>query len=216
MKKILFYSIIFSFLFAYAQGPDAIAITKQGNARGAVACMTCHGSQGEGMAAAGFPYLAQLPAAYITEQLKDYADDVRVNSVMGPIAKALSVEERTALAEYYSSLKLTKFKAPKGHVNLIAQGKKLATVGDQKLQVQACANCHGPGGSGHYMYIPSLAGQPAAYIESQLLAWKKGERKNSVNQMLPVAKNLDEKSIKALSEFFAQIHPVTDPIFSQP
>lgn len=180
------------------------------NATGlAASCLSCHGAHGEGVAASGFPAIAGLPALYIEDQLADYASGVRNNPAMSPIAKGLSEADRKSLAQYFSGLervhgKENSKKAAKKSA-LFTRGEILASKGDSKMQLQACANCHGPGGTINSSLIPALAGQSAPYITAQLLAWKNGTRKNSPNQMQPVAQRLDEKSIQALSEYFQHV-----------
>jgi len=75
-------ALVLSALFATgasAQGaPDGKQISTQG-ANGAPACITCHGAQGEGNPAAGFPQLAGLGAKYLSEQLEAMAN-VRVSA----------------------------------------------------------------------------------------------------------------------------------------
>ena len=85
---------------------DAAAITRQGNGKGAAPCMACHGVDGGGMAVNGYPRLAGLDAAYLRQQLDDFASGARANPVMQPNASALSGDERAALAKYYSALPL--------------------------------------------------------------------------------------------------------------
>lgn len=180
------------------------------NATGlAASCLSCHGSHGEGVAAGGAPAIAGLPALYIEDQLADYGSGVRNNPAMSPIAKGLSDADRKSLAQYFSGLekvhgKENSKKAGKKSA-LFTRGEILASKGDSKMQLQACANCHGPGGTMNSSLIPALAGQSAPYITTQLLAWKNGTRKNSQNQMQPVAQRLDEKSIQALSEYFQHV-----------
>src|SRR5699024_10990142 len=71
---------------------------------GAPPCLTCHGANGEGNAAAGFPRLAGLSAAYQSKQLHDFASGERGNPIMAPIANALSDQQIEALARYYAGL----------------------------------------------------------------------------------------------------------------
>ena len=59
--------------------------------------MVCHGTDGGGDAALGYPRLAGLNAAYIQRQLDDIADGTRKNAMMQPTASALSEDEREAL-----------------------------------------------------------------------------------------------------------------------
>jgi len=52
---------------------------------GVLAFVVCHGAPGEGIAAAGFPYLAL--------QLQYFAQGMRQRPVMAPIAKGLQLEQ---------------------------------------------------------------------------------------------------------------------------
>lgn len=185
---------------------DGETIAQKGNNNGAAACLACHGAQGEGKSEGGFPRLAGLPMDYMVKQLADYASDARVNPVMGPIAKALNAAEREKVSEYYSGLAVPVLK-PKQKISaaLVKRGEKLAEIGDQKMQLQACNNCHGPGGRGVAPLIPGLASQHGSYLEAQIRAWKAGQRKNSPNQMVQIAQKLDDASLKALAAYFEQV-----------
>jgi cytochrome c553 len=96
---------LFSF-GAYAATPATMGADIAGHGAGSSipACIACHGAKGEGNAAAGFPRLAGLPAAYIAAQLHSFAQGARVNSLMSPMAKALNDDQVAELAAYYSSL----------------------------------------------------------------------------------------------------------------
>ncbi len=62
-----------------------------------------------------------------------------------------------------------------------------------KAKVQAvCAACHGANGVSVSDAIPNLAGQRAAYLESQLRAWKDGSRKNPVMNAIGAQLSADE------------------------
>jgi len=186
-----------------AGATDAATITQQGNGKGAAPCMACHGADGGGMAAIGYPRLAGLDTAYIQRQLDDFANGTRVNPVMQPNASALSEDERTALAKYYSALPVPAHAAaaasPAGGI-----GAKLATRGDWSRGLPACVRCHGPGGVGVGANFPPLAGQNAAYIASQLRAWQQGTRHNDPLQLMQhVAKQLTPQEIEAVAGWFA-------------
>jgi cytochrome c553 len=53
----------------------------------AASCIACHGAQGEGQAAPGYPRLAGLPADYLQRQLQAYAGGMRANPIMTPLAR---------------------------------------------------------------------------------------------------------------------------------
>lgn len=79
---------------------DGQKLYTQGGANpAAAACVTCHGADGMGLAAAGFPRLAGLPAAYLSKQLHDLKQGgSREHPVMKGIADALGDDEIQALA----------------------------------------------------------------------------------------------------------------------
>lgn len=187
-----------------AATPDAASIAQKG-APGVPPCMSCHGADGSGQAAAGFPRLAGLNAAYLQRQLDDFANGSRDNPVMKPTATALSEDERKALAAYYSGLPIPAAPpAPSTSAASNELGKQLATRGRWAEQVPACVQCHGPHGVGVGEYFPPLAGQPATYIANQLQAWKQGTRRNDpLDLMKHVASALDDKDIQAVSAWFA-------------
>ncbi|HET6587937.1 MAG TPA: c-type cytochrome [Oleiagrimonas sp.] len=184
---------------------DAATIARQGNGKGAPPCMACHGADGGGQAAAGFPRLAGLNAAYLERQLDSFAEGSRVDPTMNPVAKALTEDERKALAEYYSKLPIPAV-AARGAATPPDDplGKKLAERGRWIEQVPGCVQCHGPHGVGVGEHFPPLAGQPAAYIAKQLHAWKQGKRRNDpLDLMKHVASALNDKDIQAVSTWFA-------------
>lgn len=204
----LFFALTFSLpALSLAAAPvNAQSIANAGNGKGGAACNVCHGVDGAGQAAAGFPRLAGLNAAYIKHQLDSFADGSRDNPIMSPMAKALSAAERTALADYFSKLPIPAAVAKANPASQAdnALGRELATRGRWSEQLPACEQCHGPGGIGVGEHFPPLAGQPAMYIENQLKAWKNGSRHNDpLDLMKHAATLLDAKDIKAVAQWFA-------------
>jgi cytochrome c553 len=73
---------------------------------GVPACFTCHGAAGFGVAP-GFPALAAQQAPYTATQLAAWAGGRRTNSPLGlmeQISKALSTDDRRAVADYLATL----------------------------------------------------------------------------------------------------------------
>ena len=90
---------------------------------------------------------------------------------------------------------------------MLKRAETLATVGDAKLGVQGCGNCHGVNGAGEPPSIPYLANQSAAYTQSQLEAWQNNARSNDGGeQMKSIATRLGKDDIAALSSYFAQLN----------
>jgi len=202
--------------FAAIAGPLAHAgedpgkqLVQQGNAQGALACATCHGVDGAGNAAAGFPRLAGLDAGYIARQLQDFHVGTRVQPVMAPIAKALNPDEIQAVAAYYAAQPLAPAPALDRSSPLPQDpGAQLALRGDWSKGVPGCTRCHGAGGAGVGSQFPRLAGQHASYIATQLKSWRDGSRHNDPGKLMEtVAKNLDDAQIDAVSHYFAGLGP---------
>ena len=200
--------------------PDGQQISTQG-ANGAPACVTCHGAKGEGNPVAGFPQLAGIGAAYLTEQLEAMANGSRVSPVMAATAKALNPAQRQAVAQYYaalpSPLNLDRLAATAQHpVKPDDIGAWLATRGAWDKNVPACNQCHGPGGIGVGANFPSLAGQPAAYIAGQLRAWRQGQRPPGPLGLMPaVATRLTDAEIDAVSAYYAGLPKAADLLAAQ-
>lgn len=80
-----------------------------GNAQSKVtACAACHGPQGDGMGAAGFPSVGGQNAEYLKAQLEKFRSGARnndKNSIMTSIAMKLTDEDIDALAQTMSALK---------------------------------------------------------------------------------------------------------------
>ena len=174
---------------------------------GVQSCALCHGAQGEGNATNGIPRIAGQPQTYLERQLAAYADGRRDNDVMAPIARQLTAEQRTALSAYHSQLRAPAVKPPQADAANV-RGHELATRGDAALHVQACQDCHGPGGTGFGNVNPYLAGLDRRYLEAALREWRSGNRKtDSSRQMNQIAGNLGDADIKALAAYFSSQPP---------
>jgi cytochrome c553 len=80
----------------------------------------------------------------------------------------------------------------------IEAGMKLATT---KRAGFACVDCHGAEGNAPTdKSYPKLGGQYSDYIEHALLAYRKGDRDNSL--MSPQAKELTDQQIADLGAYF--------------
>ncbi len=64
--------------------------TQGGQNPAAMACLGCHGPDGKGIAAAGFPRLAGLSAGYLSKQLADFRNGSRKQAVMALATPTIS------------------------------------------------------------------------------------------------------------------------------
>ena len=125
---------------------------------------------------------------------------------MSPIAKALSPDDIADVSAYYAGvnapfLPLAKRRAPRSS-SVASSSPKWAV---RRKEIQACDNCHGPGGAGEPPTIPYLAGQYAHYIAFELQMWQRGYRRNSPEAMFMIAKKLDDQEIAALAAYYQQV-----------
>jgi cytochrome c553 len=72
-------------------------------------------------------------------------------------------------------------------------------AGRQKAQV--CVACHGPAGNSTNPVMPSLAGQPAQFISTELFQFREGHRKDP--QMTPMAAKLSNADLSDLAAYFS-------------
>jgi cytochrome c553 len=70
-------------------------------------------------------------------------------------------------------------------------------------RLQLCAACHGPDGNSVDPKLPSIAGQPKLFIETQLVLFREELRKSE--QMLPVVKGMKDPEIIKLAEHFSRL-----------
>jgi cytochrome c553 len=70
-------------------------------------------------------------------------------------------------------------------------------------RVQLCAACHGADGNSVDPKVPSIAGQPKLFLETQLVLFREELRKSEL--MLPVVKGLKDPQLIALAEHFSKL-----------
>lgn len=94
-------------------------------------------------------------------------------------------------------------------VGVVGSASAADIVGNAKAaenKVSMCIGCHGiPGYKASYpevYQVPMLGGQSAAYIESALRAYQKGERKHP--SMMGVAASLSDQDIADLAAYYSQ------------
>ena len=173
--------------------------------------MSCHGPDGAGNAAAGFPRIAGMEADYLLRQLHAYREGTRGGPIMKPIVANLSESDFENVAAYYASLKAPDIAVPTPDPALLAEGEWLAVNGNWDNEIPPCVSCHGPGGRGVGAEFPAIAGQHASYISAQLKAWQNGERQNDPqNLMKVVAERMSEREIEATAAYFAAQRPTAE------
>lgn len=78
-----------------------------------------------------------------------------------------------------------------------------ADVAAGRAKAQSCAVCHGALGLSTQPDAPNLAAQPALYLSTQLRAFRSGERRHEVMNLM--AKPLTDDDIEKLALWFSSI-----------
>ena len=78
-----------------------------------------------------------------------------------------------------------------------------ADAGAGKMKAEGCVGCHGDNGISEMEGTPSLAGQPDAFLQWQLVFFRSGARKNEV--MSPIAEQLSNEDVCDLGTYFASL-----------
>ena len=164
----------------------------------AFACSACHGLGGNSTAAAT-PVLAGMSAWYFKKAIEDYASGRRVSAEMEPFAKMVKQQGVDDVANYFAAQP----RAPRD-VKLdraaVANGRKMSIV---------CAGCHGDEGGGDAARgVPSLQGQPAAYLKNQMLLFKADRRSPGEPQLASlkaIMKTMDDAMLADLAAYYASL-----------
>jgi cbb3-type cytochrome c oxidase subunit III len=171
----------------------------KGEASFTAACAACHGADGNSGTPAN-PKLAQQHPEYTVKQLQEFKSGKRANAVMSGMAATLSDADMKNIA-YWLHSKSAKPGFAKDK-ELVALGERIYRGGIADRQIAACAGCHSPNGAGIPSQYPRLSGQHADYTAAQLTAFRDGIRKNAL-QMTQVAAKLNDREIKAVSDYIA-------------
>jgi len=137
-------------------------------------CASCHGSQGEGIAALNAPKLAGQPGWYLKRQVMSYKTGLRG---VGPgdtygqqmVGMVATLPDEAAVDNVVAHIQTLPVNATATTIDGdIARGQKLYTV---------CAYCHGGDGMGRQaLNAPRLSGSSDWYLARQLRNFKDGVR----------------------------------------
>ncbi len=188
-------------------------IAAQGTTDGVAPCMSCHGADGAGIAAAGYPRIAGMNADYLAKQLRDFHAGRRDHPVMTPMAKALTEDKILLVSAYYGAMAIPTVAAQPPDAEVARLAQELIAWGDWTGRgLPACSQCHAPAGNGIGAYFPGIGGQHAGYLKAQLQAWRAGTRANDpLGLMQAAAQHLTDAEIDALSAYYAA-QPAAAPV----
>ena len=181
--------------------PISAQDAEAGKAKSAT-CVACHGNDGNSPLDQ-FPKIAGQVPGYTAAQLAKFVSGERSDPVMAAMVSGLSEKDMADLDAYYASQTMTTGSVSEDQEEAARAGEAIFRGGIAEYSVPACMGCHGPSGAGVLPAFPRLAGQHAAYIESQLLAFKSGARADPI--MNPIAFPLSEAQIKQLALYLSAL-----------
>jgi cytochrome c553 len=171
-----------------------------------LACTVCHGQQGRAGPDGYYPRIAGKPAGYLYNQLLNFRDGRRQYRLMTHLLDPLSDAYLLEIAQFFASLDVPypqPQRAPLPDAAL-ERGRVLATAGDAARQLPACAQCHGAALTGVAPNTPGLLGLPRDYLNSQLGAWRSGQRRaHAPDCMADIAKRLSPEDLVAVVGWLA-------------
>ncbi len=150
-------------------------------------CRTCHGI--DGFAAIPIaPHIGGEPQEYLEAQLMAYKTGQREHEMMSVVTASLSAQQIADVSAWYAAHEVT------------------ATLPDgvsAEDAPQACVSCHGADGISQLLDAPNLAGETNIYIDTQLKAYKRGQRSHAI--MSEVAADLSDADIREIADWYAAI-----------
>ena len=152
-------------------------------------CSNCHGPSGQSVKP-DVPNLAGQNTVYVLNQLNKFHDGRRKGAFfMEGLVKAMSNDERFAVAVYYTNQDAPK-PQPARDATLAAQGKALYD--------NVCRACHGQDGMGSEQNS-RLAGQQPDYLESTIRGYRDSVRVDE--RMFKSTRGLTDAQVKALATY---------------
>lgn len=162
-------------------------------------CFVCHGAEGES-ASEVFPRLAGQHWEYTAKQLENFKSGKRKSTAMADMVAKLTPDEMVALGKFFEN-KSVALEPPKD-AGLAAVGKYIYHNGNKYSGLAACASCHGAEAKGTAA-LPRLAGQYAAYTETQLKQFNLRERTNDNAVMHAIASKMSPLEMAAVAEYLS-------------
>lgn len=171
------------------------------------ACARCHGRDGRHPVRRAFPHIAGQPQAYLEATLKAFATGHRQSGIMELAAAVHAHPALAQLARNYARESPTFQDPPTVSQKLLDEGRQIAHEGVWSRSVPACEACHGRPLAQRDPHIPSLDGQHAWYLETQLELFKSGHRAGTAYShiMAMVAEGLKPRHIEAVAAYYQSV-----------
>ena len=150
-------------------------------------CRTCHGL--DGFAAIPIaPHIGGEPQAYLEAQLMAYKSGAREHEMMTVVAGGLSDRQISDVAAWYAA-----------HTAVATFPDGV----DPSAAPEDCVACHGADGLSQNDEAPNLTAETNIYIDTQLKAFKRGQREHEI--MSAIAAELTDSEIRELADWYAAV-----------
>lgn len=156
-------------------------------------CANCHGPNGHSVKPE-VPNLAGQNLIYVLTQLGKFSEGKRKQFFMEGLMKALTPEEKVAVAIYFTSQEPKA--VPVANPVLAARGKALYAKG--------CFKCHGDDAYGDENNA-RLAGQGPEYLTANMKRYKEGSATRLDEKMTKAVKALTDEDMKALVAYMGSL-----------
>jgi cytochrome c553 len=175
----------------------------------ATRCATCHGRDGRGDRAGGFPDLTLQSTPYLAQSLYSFRTAARPNAKMRYVIDSISFDDMTSLANYLNSLKAQPSLARPASLTA-ARAATIASQGIPNQGVPACLGCHGEKGVAALPLIPRLQGQSELYLRARLnnFATRYNVNLGALDPMPSIASKLTRQQRADLAAYFAATAPL--------
>lgn len=174
-------------------------------------CSSCHGTNGVSIGDA-VPSIGGQHKEFLIRSLKEMKPVVdkkgndaspRYSTLMKIFVKGYTDKEIEQIADWYSTREW-KNTTTKPNNALIKQAKLIKDQEGNSV-LENCLSCHSLNIKEEDMDkgIPRISGQPSLYLKHSLMEYKEGKRKGERAAEMEIVKDLSEKDLEALAEYFA-------------
>lgn len=165
-------------------------------------CLACHGETGNTVTVPGAAKIGAQNENYLFKQLQDIKSGEREVPLMAGMLQQFDEQDMADIAAYYAAQE-----APQGvaEASALPLGEDIYRAGNPEIGAAACAACHLPTGEGIAgAGYPRLSGQDPDYTETQLRAFRSGERQNDVSSVMrSISARLNDEEISALASYIS-------------
>ncbi len=172
-----------------------------------LACTSCHGQEGRAGPDGYYPRIAGKPSGYLLNQLRNFRDGRRSYRAMTALLASLSDEYLSEIAAHFAAIELPYPPPATTPVRpaVLARGETLVMHGDATRRIPACVDCHGRALTGVAPHVPGLLGLPRDYLNAQLGAWQRGQRRATPPDcMADIATRLGPEDVAAISAWLSR------------